>query len=107
MKYYLLRGTVDKIEDRYWSHMTAIEPEVVELTKDEYETDRGIKPVGKSGKDSKNVRQPVAADTVKKDDAQISGENTKKEIIAEILKSGEFTRTELTRKNKQQLLEML
>jgi hypothetical protein len=108
MKYYLLRGTVDKIEDHFFKAMLQIEPEVIEITKREYEEDRGIRPKGQGGKGGKDVIEPVGANTAGQQDASpLSGDNTKAEIIEEILRSGEFTRSELTRKNKGQLLEML
>ena len=98
---------MDKIEDHFFSHMLQIEPEVVEITKQDYEEDRGIKPKGRGGKGVKDVNKPVEENTGEEDGASLSGENTKAEIINEVLKSGEFTRSELTRKNKKQHLELL
>jgi hypothetical protein len=87
--------------------MLQIEPEVIEITKQDYEEDRGIKPKGGGGKGGKNVHEPVGTNPTPQNGASVSGDNTKAEIIGEILKSGDFTRSELTRKNKQQLLELL
>ena len=107
MKYYLLRGTVDKIDDHFFSHMLQIEPEVIEITKQEYEEDRTFGSERQGSKSPEDVSEPVGADTKGEDDAPLSGSATKAEIIEEILRSGDFTRSALGRKNKGQLLELL
>jgi hypothetical protein len=87
--------------------MLKIEPEVIEITKQDYEEDRAIKPKGGGSKGGKNVNKPLEPNPKREDDTPLSGDNTKAEIIEKILKSGEFNKYELQRKNKQQLLEML
>ena len=108
MKYYRLHNQTDKIDDKYWPHMVANEPTVEQLTKQEYENSRGIKSKGKAGKDNKNVGQSVGPDSKKENEAPVSIESTKREIIAEIQKRGvDIPIGKLNQKNKQQLLELL
>lgn len=98
----------DKIEDHYWKWMVLNEPSVVELTKEEYEIRRGFKSSGQSGEENKDVGQPVGTDTAQEDDAPISINNTKAQIVAEVKKRGiQIGAGELSRKSKQQLLELL
>jgi len=108
MKYYRLFGTVDKIEDMYWTHLIKGEPTLEILTKEEYEDYRGIKPQRASVVHDKSPAEYVVEAPAKEVSAQVSGENTKKEIIAEIIKRGSETpESRLKMKNKTQLLEML
>ncbi len=108
MKYYKLHNQTDKIDDRYWPHLVANEPTVVELTQQEYENDRGIKQPGAGSKSSKDVGQLVGKDPAKKAGTSFSGENTKKEIIAEVIRRGtDLTEPQLKQHNKTQLLAML
>lgn len=108
MKYYRLNKVVDKIDDKYWIHLVRGEPTLEPLTKQEYENYRGIKPTGESDVHVEDVTKPVAEGAKKEAGPQISGENTKKEIIAEILNRGiDISESKLKQKNKQQLLELL
>lgn len=91
-----------------FTHLLKNEPTAVELTKEEYEEHRGIKPAGGSSADIKDVSEPVGEDSTEKYVSQVSGESTKKEIIAEILsRGGDFTKRGLMQKNKAELLDLL
>ena len=82
------------------------EPGVKELTKKEYENNRGIKPTGPGGEGPKDVGKAVGQNPVPPSGVSLSGASTKKEIINELLKR-DGSRTGLSQKTKKVLLEML
>lgn len=97
------------MEDHLWIHLKRNEPTAVELTKQEYENNRGF---GSQGGESvvydKDVPEPVGKDTAQKYVSPVSGESLKKEIIAEILKRGtDIPEKRLKMKNKADLLDLL
>ena len=83
------------------------EPDVKELTKKEYENNRGIKQTGPGGEGPADVGEAVDPNPVEKIGISLSGENTKKEIIAELLKRGLGPASKLGKENKKMLLGML
>ena len=82
-----------------------IQPDVVELTRQEYETNMGIRRERSKGKKAPVIRQGMGANPEGKDETPLSG-RTKKEIIKILVKRG-FKAGELNRKLKKQLIEML
>lgn len=108
MKYYLLHGLPDQIDNKRFEILKGLEPTVEELTFKQYENIRGFKK-GTGGKHDKGVGQRVDKDAAAQDGTSFSVEgNTKKEIIAEIERIGTtIARTELNKKNKKELMELL
>ena len=96
------------MEDRLFPHLLANEPKAKELTKKQYDDLRNIEQFGQSGTDKEDVDVVLPEATSEEKRTPISGENTKKEIIEEILRRGtNLTRSELNRKNKSQLLDLI
>ena len=82
------------------------EPDVKELTKKQYENNRGIKQTGTGGEGPEDVGKAVEQNPVPPSGVSLSGASTKKEIINELLKR-DGSRTGLSQKTKKVLLEML
>lgn len=100
------------MEDRLFPHLKAGEPEMVELTKKQYDDYRDIEQFRASGKRTEDVKSVLPEAPVEEVSEvvqrEITDENTKREIIAEILKRGSnLTSSELGRKNKSQLLDLI
>ena len=83
------------------------EPDVKELTKKQYENNRGIKQTGPGGEGPADVGETVDPNPVKKIGISLSGESLKKEIIDELLKRGHGPASKLRQKTKKVLLGML
>ena len=94
------------MEDRLFKALKSIEPSVEELTKEDYENRMGIGPKGPGSKKGKDVRQPVVDSGEVPHGSPVQADRTKKELI-EVLKLRGFNPTELNRKNKSQLIEMI
>lgn len=106
MKYYLFQDKAFKIDDFYFVELKKHEPSVQELTKQEYENYLGIGQQRQPGQKSANVGSTMAKNTTKQTGTSVQGDRTKKELIAELVKRGK-DESELKRKNKSQLLELL
>ena len=96
------------MEERLFPHLLANEPSVIELNEKEYYAYRNIEQPGGSGENAEDVQSVFLEVTEPQDGEVFSGENTKKEIIAEITRRGTtLTQSELGRKNKSELLDLL
>lgn len=93
------------MENRLFKHLLKNEPKTVELTKEEYENCMGIRPKWEPSKEVKAIASTMGEDSAKEDETSFF-RGTKKDLI-EILKERGFGVGELTRKTKQQLIEML
>lgn len=86
-----------------------IQPDVIELTKEDYENRMGIRPEREESKKVKDVRQPMVEDQPGETIAPVpvgADGKTRKDLIEELKERG-FGVGQLSRKTKQQLLEML
>ncbi len=94
------------MEERLFPHLLKNEPSTIEITKKEYDDHRDFEQFRRGGKDTKDVKEVLSEATVAKDGTPFSGTN--KEIREEIIRRGTtLTKSQLNRKNKSQLLELL
>ncbi len=101
-----MSGQPSQIEEKFWMALKRNEPNVKELTKKQYENNRGIKQAGPGSEGPNDGGKAVEKNPVPASGVSLSGANTKKEIITELLKR-DGSRTGLQQKTKKVLLEML
>ena len=102
-----MKGSTSQIHEKYWVHLIRNEPGVVELTQQEYENNRGIKQTGPGGQHDKDGAENMGAHPTEAFSVSLSGENTKEEIITELLRRGAGSISKLRQKTKKMLIEML
>jgi len=97
------------MEEKLFPILLRIQPDVIELTKEDYEQRMGIKPAGEEVKANPDVRQPVAEDPTPGTETPVRAgatEATRQEAIKELQTRG-FGYKELRTKTRGQLIEML